>query len=106
MKNIRKVSSSLAFRIIGAIICLLLIYNLIVQTIGYFQFTESLTNEYNDSAFRTAETAVTLVNGDRIEEYGAVVELNNKLSKTIYDTTIGSRYYNRMEHYNSLKEEK
>ena len=69
MKNIRKVSSSLAFRIIGAIVCLLLIYNLIVQNIGYFQFTESLTNEYNDSAFRTAETAVTLVNGDKIEEY-------------------------------------
>lgn len=69
MKNIRKVSSSLAVRIIGAIVCLLLIYNLIVQTIGYFQFTESLTNEYNDSAFRTAETAVTLVNGDKIAEY-------------------------------------
>lgn len=47
-----------------------------------------------------------ILKGDRIEEYGAVVELNNKLSKTIYDTTIGSRYYNRMEHYNSLTEEK
>lgn len=69
MKNIRKISSSLAFRIIGAIVSLLLIYNLIVQTIGYFQFTESLTNEYNDSAFRTAETAVTLVDGDKIDEY-------------------------------------
>lgn len=85
MKNIRKVSSSLAFRIIGAIICLLLIYNLIVQTIGYFQFTESLTNEYNDSAFRTAETAVTLVNGDRIEEYlqtnGDSYEYRDRLSR-------------------------
>ena len=69
MVKIRKVVSSLAFHIIGSIVCLLLIYNLIVQTIGYFQFTESLTNEYNDSAFRTAETAVTLVNGDKIEEY-------------------------------------
>ena len=69
MKNIRKVSTSLAFRIIGAIVFLLLIYNLIVQTIGYFQFTESLTNEYNDAAFRTAETAVTLVDGNKIEEY-------------------------------------
>ena len=69
MKKMRKVSSSLAFRIIGGIICLLLAYNLIVQTIGYFLFTESLTKEYNDSAFQTAETAVTLVNGDKIEEY-------------------------------------
>lgn len=69
MKKRKKIASSLGFRIIGGIICLLLAYNLIVQTIGYIQFTESLTNEYNDSAFRTAETAVTLVNGDKIEEY-------------------------------------
>ena len=69
MKKRKKIASSLGFRIIGGIICLLLAYNLIVQTIGYIQFTESLTNEYNDSAFRTAETAVTLVDGDKIEEY-------------------------------------
>lgn len=69
MKKIRKITSSFAFRIIGCIICLLLTYNLIVQTIGYLQFTESLTKEYNDTAFRTAETAVTLVNGDKIDEY-------------------------------------
>ena len=69
MKKRKKIASSLGFRIIGGIICLLLAYNLIVQTIGYIQFTESLTNEYNDGAFRTAETAVTLVDGDKIEEY-------------------------------------
>ena len=69
MVQIKKIASGLSFHIIGGIICLLLAYNLIVQTIGYFQFTESLTKEYNDSAFRTAETAVTLVNGDKIEEY-------------------------------------
>ena len=69
MKKIKKAVSSLSMRIIGGIICLLLAYNLIVQTIGYLQFTESLTKEYNDSAFRTAETAVTLVNGDKIGEY-------------------------------------
>ena len=65
----KRILSSLGFRIIGGIICLLLAYNLIVQTIGYLQFTESLTKEYNDSAFRTAETAVTLVDGDKIDEY-------------------------------------
>ena len=69
MKKIKKITSSLSFRIIGGILCLLLAYNLIVQTIGYIHFTESLTKEYNDSAFRTAETAVTLVNGDKIEKY-------------------------------------
>lgn len=45
MTKMRKIASGLAFRIIGSIICLLLIYNLVVQTIGYLQFTESLTKE-------------------------------------------------------------
>ena len=67
--KLKKVASGLSFRIIGGIICLLLAYNLIVQTIGYFQFTDSLTKEYNDSAFRTAETAVTLVDGNKIDEF-------------------------------------
>lgn len=69
MKKMRNIPSSLAFRIVGGIVCLLLAYNLIVQTIGYLQFTESLTKEYNDYAFRTAETAASLVDGDKIEEY-------------------------------------
>lgn len=69
MMKLKKVASGLSFRIIGGIICLLLAYNLIVQTIGYFQFTDSLTKEYNDSAFRTAETAVTLVDGNKIDEF-------------------------------------
>lgn len=85
MTKIKKVASSLGFRIIGGIVILLLIYNLIVQSIGYFQFTESLTKEYNDSAFRTAETAVTLVNGDKIEEYlqtaGDSAEYRDRLNR-------------------------
>ena len=69
MKIIKHYVSSLTFRLIGGILMMLLVYNLIVQTIGYHQFTESLTKEYNDSSFRTAETAVTLVDGDKIDEY-------------------------------------
>ena len=69
MKIIKHYVSSLTFRLVGGVICMLLLYNLIVQTIGYFQFTESLTREYNDSSFWTAETAVTLVDGDKIDEY-------------------------------------
>lgn len=69
MKRTKKITSGLSFRIIGGIIFLLLCYNLIVQSIGYYHFTDSLTKEYNDSAFRTAETAATLVDGDKIEEY-------------------------------------
>lgn len=67
--KLKNVTSSMSVRIIGGIICLMLIYNLVVQTYGYLHFTQSLTKEYNDSAFRTAETAVTLVNGDKIDKY-------------------------------------
>lgn len=44
--------------------------------------------------------------GEHIEEFKDIVELNNKLNDVILKTTEDSRYYNRMEHYNSLIEEK
>lgn len=69
MKKVRKVVSGLAFRIISGALFLLISFALLISIIGYFRFTESLTNEYNDSAFRTAETAAAFVNGDKIEEY-------------------------------------
>jgi sigma-B regulation protein RsbU (phosphoserine phosphatase) len=54
---------------ISGIILWFLLFTIIVSTIGYMKFTESLTEEYNDSAFRTAESAAMLVNGDKIDEY-------------------------------------
>ncbi|MBQ7718616.1 MAG: SpoIIE family protein phosphatase [Clostridia bacterium] len=66
---IKKIQSSLSFNIISSVVLLLLIFSFIVSIIGYIRFTESLTTEYNDSAFRTAETAAALINTDRIEEY-------------------------------------
>lgn len=69
MEKTKNITYSLSFRIISTIILLLLIFSVIAGTVGYLRFTDSLTSEYNDSAFRTAETAVTLINGDKIEEY-------------------------------------
>lgn len=69
MKKIREVTSGLSFQMIRAIILMLFTFSCIVCFIGYKQFTRSLTKEYNDSAFRTAETAATLIDGDKIEEY-------------------------------------
>lgn len=48
---------------------ILLIFSVIVSTIGYALFTDSLTRSYNDFAFQTAETAVSVVDGDRIGEF-------------------------------------
>lgn len=67
--GIRDFTSSFAFRMIIGIVLWLTIFTICISTIGYVKFTESLTREYNDSAFRTAETAVTLVDGNKIDEY-------------------------------------
>ena len=69
MKKLRTFTSGLAFRMICGIILLLYIFNILISVMGYFQFTNSLTKEYNDSAFRTAETAAALIDADKIEEY-------------------------------------
>ena len=58
--------SGFAFRMISGIILWFLLFTVIVSSIGYIKFTNTLTEEYNDSAFRTAESAVMLVNGDKI----------------------------------------
>ena len=60
---------SMAFRIIGGAVFLLILFTILVGAVGYARFTQSLTAEYNDSAFRTAETAATLVNADHIRQY-------------------------------------
>ena len=54
---------------ISGIILWLLLFTVIVGAIGYVKFTDSLTQEYNDSAFRTAESAAVFVDGDKIDEY-------------------------------------
>lgn len=69
MKKAKSFLNSLTFNIIAAIAVLLLVFCAVVSTIGYYKFTDSLTKEYTDSAFRTAETAAFLVEPDKIEEY-------------------------------------
>ena len=67
--KLRQFTSRLSFRIISGTVFLLLFFGAIQAIAGYMQFTGSLTREYNESAFRTAETAVYLVNGNHIDEY-------------------------------------
>ena len=68
-RTIPKYMRGLSFRIISGTIFLLLLFGAIQSWVGYARFTASLTGEYNESAFRTAETAEILIDGDRIEEY-------------------------------------
>ena len=67
--KIWKLRSNLAFNIISAIVFLLVFFSVLVSTIGYISFTNSLKREYTDMAYRTANTALTLVDGDKIDQY-------------------------------------
>ena len=68
-RKIASVASGFAFRMISGIVLWLLLFTVIVSAIGYKQFTESLTQEYNDAAFRTAESALMLIDGNQIDTY-------------------------------------
>ena len=64
-----KLNTKMSTLIIGAIVLLLIIFGLIVSSIGYFGFTEAFKNEYTEATYRMADTATTLINGDHIEGY-------------------------------------
>ena len=84
MKRINNLRKGLAFQIISLVVLLLLIFGCVLSVIGYVRFTESLTTEYNDAAFRTAETAASLINADAIETYlsgGLTDEYQSTLSQ-------------------------
>ena len=69
MRKIKTFVTSLKFQLICGTIFLLLVLNCAEGVIGYFQFTRSFVEEYNESAFRTAETAAAIVNADHIQDY-------------------------------------
>lgn len=91
--------SGFAFRMISGIILWFLLFTIVVSTIGYIRFTESLTQEYNDSAFRTAEAAVMLVDGDKIDAY---LETEKNRNGEAENPFIGDDYADRWEKMNIL----
>ena len=69
MARIRRLFSSLSFRIISFIFLLLLFCSLIVSIIGLISFTNAFKREYSTTSYHMASTACTLVNGDNIDKY-------------------------------------
>ena len=68
-KKIKYITTSLTFRVVVSTLMVIFLFECIVSGLGYYQFTATLTREYQDSAFRTADTAAALVDGDKIESY-------------------------------------
>ena len=99
MQRIKHFVSGFASRMISGIIIWFLLFTVIVSTIGYMKFTDSLTKEYNDSAFRTAESAVMLVDGDKIDEYLETERTRNGESENPF---VGEEYADRWARMNIL----
>ena len=68
MKN-KKTHSRMAIRMIGAIVLLLAVFGMVVSSLGFLVFSNSVEKEYTATTYRMAETATTLVKGDHLEAY-------------------------------------
>ena len=69
MNRIKTLRSNLAFNIIGAIVLMLVVFGLVISTLGFVRFTDAFKMEYNVSTYHMADTATTLVNGDHLQAY-------------------------------------
>ena len=69
MKKLRELNSNLAFHLIGSMIGLLILFGLIVSTIGYISFARAFRSEYTTTTYHMANTAAALVNGDHLDDY-------------------------------------
>lgn len=69
MTRIKKIRSSMAVNIIGAIILLLVIFGIIVSVLGFISFNDAFVKEYSTTTYHMAGTATTLVRGDGIDAY-------------------------------------
>ena len=68
-KKIREFNSSLSFVIIGSIIILLLVFSVLIEAIGFIKFSNSMTREYNNFTYKTAQTAAAIIKPDNFESY-------------------------------------
>lgn len=60
---------SLSYALIGGVGAIGVIVCIVASYIGYREFTAVLEKQYNDAAYEIADTALTLVDGDKVEEY-------------------------------------
>ena len=59
----------MAVNIIGAIAFTLVLFGMVVSSIGLMSFTDAFQQEYSTSTFHMAQTAAVLVNGDHLASY-------------------------------------
>ncbi|MBQ3426222.1 MAG: SpoIIE family protein phosphatase [Clostridia bacterium] len=65
----KKFRTNMAFNIMSGIVLLLILVIVISEYIGYNSFTKVLSEQYSDQAYRTAYTALGLVDGSKLSKY-------------------------------------
>ncbi|MBR0415388.1 MAG: SpoIIE family protein phosphatase [Clostridia bacterium] len=69
MSLLKKLRRSLSFNIIAAIVLVLVFFSAVVTTIGYISFIHALEKEYNETTFAICDTAASLFDADKLDEY-------------------------------------
>ncbi len=84
IQQLEKLRSNMAVNIIGAVVILLIVFGLIVSSLGYVSFTTAFEKEYSTSTYHMAATATTLVNGDHLKAYLASEQYGEYLQTKRY----------------------
>ena len=69
MAKLRKRSSGMEANIIGAIVMLLVVFGIIVCTLGLVSFTNVFKEKTATTTYHMADTATALINGDDLDAY-------------------------------------
>ena len=70
-RGLNRIRESIAIKTIFTTVTVLIIYAVIVSSIGYTEVTDALLDQYADGAFRTAGISVHVIDQDKVEEYMA-----------------------------------
>ena len=65
----KKIKDRILFKSLFGLVFLLVFFAAVVVTIGYKTFTDSLLEQYEEGAYRIAETALNYVDAEKIEDY-------------------------------------
>ena len=64
-----RLRDSIVFKCIASVVVLLALYSIIIGLVGYYGLTESLTDKYEEEAFRICRLSAMYVDADRLEDY-------------------------------------
>ncbi len=87
MEGERKYHKRLSFKFTAGLLILGLFVIISSCVVGYFKYTEVIEKMYNDNAYRIANTALTDINGDQIEDYAKQIHEASGDERTLQDVS-------------------